>query len=109
RSFGWKAGAPVVASADPGAVEVAPLVAAGIKPHIKVAELKSRGFTVQGAVDDDMEAMVFSVETESGPRVMLGFNNFYVITRYNRSVNYAMAVNELSSEIRAAFRTLARR
>jgi membrane-bound lytic murein transglycosylase B len=109
RSFGWKAGAAVVAPADPGAVEVAPLVAAGIKPHIKVAELKKQGFTVQGAIEDDMEATVFSVETESGPRVMLGFNNFYVITRYNRSVNYAMAVNELSSEIRAAFRTLARR
>jgi membrane-bound lytic murein transglycosylase B len=68
-----------------------------------VAELKSRGFTVQGTVEDDMEATVFSIETESGPRVMLGFNNFYVITRYNRSVNYALAVHELSREIRAAF------
>jgi membrane-bound lytic murein transglycosylase B len=109
RSFGWKAGAAVVASADPGAVDVAPLIAAGIKPHIKVAELKSQGFKVQGAVEDDMEATVFSIETDNGPRVMLGFNNFYVITRYNRSVNYAMAVYELSREIKAAVGGLASR
>jgi membrane-bound lytic murein transglycosylase B len=47
---------------------------------------------------------VFSVETEAGPRVLLGLNNFYVITRYNRSVNYAMAVNELAREIRSALK-----
>jgi membrane-bound lytic murein transglycosylase B len=27
-------------------------------------------------------------------------NNFYVITRYNRSINYAMAVNELATALR---------
>jgi membrane-bound lytic murein transglycosylase B len=41
-------------------------------------------------------------ETESGPRYWLGLNNFYVITRYNRSVNYALAVLELGQELRAA-------
>jgi membrane-bound lytic murein transglycosylase B len=45
--------------------------------------------------------MVFSVEAETGPQLMVGLNNFYVITRYNRSVNYAMAVYELAREIRA--------
>jgi membrane-bound lytic murein transglycosylase B len=34
---------------------------------------------------------------------MLGLNNFYVITRYNRSVNYAMAVYELAEGIRTQF------
>jgi membrane-bound lytic murein transglycosylase B len=68
-----------------------------------VSALKTQGFKVQGAVDDQTEATVFSLETENGPRVMLGFNNFYVITRYNRSQNYAMAVYELSREIKAAF------
>jgi membrane-bound lytic murein transglycosylase B len=102
QSFGWKAGTPVVAPANPGDVDVAPLIAAGIKPHTKVGELKAKGFTLQEPVDDETFATVFSLETESGPRVMLGFNNFYVITRYNRSQNYAMAVYELSREIRAA-------
>ncbi|MDH4294416.1 MAG: lytic murein transglycosylase [Betaproteobacteria bacterium] len=41
-----------------------------------------------------------AVETEAGQRYWLAFNNFYVITRYNRSVNYAMVVNELASTLR---------
>jgi membrane-bound lytic murein transglycosylase B len=103
QSHGWKLGAPVVAPADPGEADVAALIAAGIRPHTTVSALKTQGFKVQGAVDDQTEATVFSLETENGPRVMLGFNNFYVITRYNRSQNYAMAVYELSREIKAAF------
>ncbi len=104
RSFGWQAGAPVVVAVEPGDVDLAPLIAAGIKPHMTVGELKRRGLVVQGPVDDRAEATVFTVETEAGPRTLLGLNNFYVITRYNRSVNYAMAVNELAREIKSLMR-----
>ena len=45
------------------------------------------------------------LETESGPRYWLGLNNFYVITRYNRSINYAMAVLELAQEIERGHET----
>jgi membrane-bound lytic murein transglycosylase B len=47
---------------------------------------------------------VFSLETESGTQHWLGLQNFYVITRYNRSVNYAMVVHELAREVREALR-----
>jgi membrane-bound lytic murein transglycosylase B len=100
QSFGWKTGAPVVVPAEAGEADVPALIAAGIRPHSKVSELKTRGLVFAGAVDESAEATVFSIETDTGPRVMLGLNNFYVITRYNRSVNYAMAVHELASEIR---------
>ena len=43
---------------------------------------------------------MFAAETEAGTRYWMGFNNFYVITRYNRSVNYALAVYELAQELR---------
>ena len=38
---------------------------------------------------------LLKLETEAGPRYWLGLQNFYVITRYNWSSYYAMAVIEL--------------
>jgi len=101
RSFGWHTGAPVIVSAEAGDAELGPLLAAGIRPHTQLKELKSRGLVVQEPVDDSAEATLFFLQTEAGPKLLLGLNNFYVITRYNRSINYAMAVHELAVAIRA--------
>jgi hypothetical protein len=39
-------------------------------------------------------------ETAEGPAYRVGFKNFEVITRYNRSVRYAMAVHDLAQNIK---------
>ena len=50
----------------------------------------------------DTLAALISLDQKSGPEYWLGLNNFYVITRYNHSPLYAMAVYQLSEEIRQA-------
>ena len=50
---------------------------------------------------DDALAALLQLETESGMQYWFGFKNFYVITRYNRSTNYAMAVYEIAQGIKA--------
>lgn len=104
REFGWQTGASVLVPVTVTGADTEALLKAGIKPHLKVAELKRLGVVPAAQVDEGAEAALFTAETESGPRYWLGLNNFYVITRYNRSVNYALAVHELALELRAAVR-----
>jgi membrane-bound lytic murein transglycosylase B len=51
-------------------------------------------------LDDDMPATLVTLETADGVEYWIGLNNFYVITRYNRSPLYAMAVTQLAEQIR---------
>ena len=54
--------------------------------------------------EPEARAMLFELEGTGGPEYWVGFNNFYVITRYNRSVMYALAVYQLGQEIALAVR-----
>jgi membrane-bound lytic murein transglycosylase B len=104
RAHGWRTGDKVVVPAEVSGSVADVLVDTGIRPQLKIEELKRMGITPGGVVDDEAEAALFVVETEAGPRYWLGLNNFYVITRYNRSINYALAVYELAQELRALVR-----
>lgn len=70
-----------------------------LKPHTSIGVLKNKGVTPQQSLDDDEMATLFRFDGESGDEYWLGLNNFYVITRYNHSAMYAMAVYQLSREI----------
>ena len=100
RQFGWQQDAPVIVPADVGNTALEPLLGAGLLPHTSVAEFRKRGVVPLELVADDALASLISVETEGGTRYWLGLNNFYVITRYNRSINYAMVVQELAWTLR---------
>lgn len=100
REFGWRMGEPVVIPADPAGSELDPLLAAGIAPHLTVGEFRRRGVVPLDPAPDEALAALIVVEADTGPRHFLAFNNFYVITRYNRSINYAMAVQELAATLR---------
>ncbi|MBX9810238.1 MAG: lytic murein transglycosylase B [Burkholderiales bacterium] len=104
QAFGWRPGEPVVIPAETGDSGIDTMLAADIKPGIRIGELRRRGIMPLAPVSDEAEAALFSVETETGPRYWLGLQNFYVITRYNRSINYAMAVHDLASGLRAALK-----
>ena len=78
------------------------LVEAGIEPKTPLSEMKRYG--IETRTDLALETPVALIELES-PGAMteyrLGLRNFYVLTRYNRSVLYASAVNDLAQEIKA--------
>jgi membrane-bound lytic murein transglycosylase B len=102
RAFGWETGGEIAARAEADAGVVEALLAEGIAPHSTIASLRERGVAPLAPLREDATAALFSLEAEAGTQYWLGLQNFYVITRYNRSVNYAMVVSELARELRSA-------
>ncbi|QRO34714.1 lytic murein transglycosylase B [Chromobacterium violaceum] len=109
---GWRHGDDVVvpASVAPGA-QVDKLLADKFNLRYTVGELRKLGVAPQAQLADDVPAVLFSLETAPGvTEYWLGLNNFYAITRYNRSTLYAKAVQEIADQLRARYyATLAQR
>ena len=99
NKHGWQAGQPVVvrAQAQPGA---APFVPADFEPRYTLDELAARGYRAAGPAPA-LPATLVTLEGTQGTEHWLAFKNFHVITRYNRSPLYAMAVHQLAQELAA--------
>lgn len=64
-----------------------------------VQSLRDKGVKFETELPPDAPAMLVVGQGKDGPVYRVGFNNFYVITRYNRSPMYAMAVHDLGEAI----------
>ena len=71
-----------------------------LKPHTTIGDFRRQGVVADKAFADDVMATLITLEGENGTEHWLGLKNFYVITRYNHSALYAMAVHQLSQELR---------
>ncbi|MDR1662716.1 MAG: lytic murein transglycosylase B [Azoarcus sp.] len=102
REYGWVAGAPIAVKARlaPHA-DPAPLVEAGVEPSLSPAQLAEAGIHPLTSAPSAGEATLIDLETPGeDTEYWLGYRNFYVITRYNRSNFYAMAVFQLANALR---------
>lgn len=95
----WQPGGEVVAPAIVGSNHIQVLVKKGYKPHSTVAELSKRGATAKRKLDPKAMGALIEFKTLAGREYWIGLNNFYVITRYNHSPLYAMAVYQLGQAI----------
>lgn len=98
---GWKLGEPIIYPLTAAAGANLELVAdRDYKPQKPMSEVTQGGFVTAYPVDGDKLVSIVRLQEQEAQSYWLGFNNFYVITRYNRSPLYAMAVFDLSEEIR---------
>lgn len=100
---GWRAGEPVAVPVQIPDREAQP--ENRLRLTATAAQLRARGYDLGSvAAGDDDAADVFSFERSAEEsEYWVGFNNFYVITRYNRSTKYALAVLQLAEAVRDAY------
>ncbi len=101
QQYGWQPGGPVAVPASVDGAGYQVVLADGAKPQRTVGELKKLGIAPLEPVADSQPAALIALENRDGTEYWLVFNNFYVITRYNHSTHYAMAVFQLGREIAA--------
>lgn len=105
---GWQEGQPIAVPAVVAEAADAELVSRrDFKPKRTLDELGAGGYlpraSEEGALAGSTPAAVLSLEEADGESYWITFDNFYVITRYNRSPLYAMAVYQLSEAIRSGY------
>lgn len=103
HQHGWQADGPIAVRArvDANAAPNA-LVDAGIEPSLSLATLGQLGIHAQGAAQEAPVTLVDLATPGRATEYWLGYQNFYVITRYNKSSFYAMAVFQLAQALREA-------
>ena len=99
REYGWETGAPILAD-----VELDPEPTFTIDPrnltlNSTLGALAEQGVEARISAAADTPAMLVFAPASDGPAYRVGFRNFEVITRYNRSPRYAMAVHDLAEAL----------
>ena len=105
RRHGWQPGGAVLLEARVTGSDYAAYANGSLEPRHTVAALKAAGVEPVGAPESlaAEKAALIELATPGEPSdFRIGLQNFYVITRYNRSALYAAAVADLARSLRAA-------
>jgi membrane-bound lytic murein transglycosylase B len=102
---GWERDAPVLleaaASAETMLAVMPTLERRNLDLNQTAGGARGLGFTLPESITDDTKLILVPAELADRPNIRVGLRNFHVITRYNRSILYAMAVHDLAMAIDA--------
>ena len=97
---GWKTGEPITTPANVTGKQYQQLPGVKKWQWHELNKLGAMGIApTESNYTEQQQAVLIELEGRYKPEFWLGFKNFYVITRYNHSALYAMAVYQLSQEI----------
>lgn len=100
---GWRADSAIAIRAEVDGDAFRKVVEQGLKPHSTLNSIRSHGVRIPAVVDGDELGALLEFETANGHEYWVGLTNFYVITRYNHSRLYALAVYQLARRIRERY------
>lgn len=105
KEHGWQRGEPTMTDANVDLEQLATFDGRKFDLSENVDTLRAQGVQFETSQLPTAAAFVVAVDTPAGVDWRVGFKNFYVITRYNRSALYAMAASELAAALKQNWTT----
>ena len=100
KEHGWNAGEPVLEEATVLPEKPDDLDGRKLALSETVGSLAAKGVNFDAELPADAPAILIAADEPDGVHWRVGYNNFFVITRYNHSALYAMAVYELAAAVK---------
>ena len=102
-AHGWRPGAATAVRAEVEGEAFSAVVEQGTKPHASLASIRAKGVSFATYAAEEEQGALLEFETRDGHEYWVGLTNFHVITRYNHSRLYALAVFQLAQRIRERY------
>ena len=96
----WQRGGAIALQVSANGTAYRQALSKGVKPDTTIGQLRKLGLNIPAKLGNAENAKLLSYDMADHEELWLGLHNFYVITRYNHSPLYAMAVFQLSQAIR---------
>ncbi len=98
---GWQRGGAIAVQVSASGDAYRQALGKGVKPDMKLGQLRKLHVNIPARLGDQQTGKLLGYLLLDHEELWLGLHNFYVITRYNHSPLYAMAVFQLSEAIKA--------
>ena len=105
KRHGWIEGAGIVIPAGIPDGDISALLTKGLELKLTMADVAASGVTTGTGIDAAEKVKLLQLENRDGHEYWVALHNFYVITRYNHSAMYAMAVYQLATAIKARYQS----
>ena len=99
KKHGWKTGQDIAYPVKVTGKKVKQVLSRKIQLKYNLQQLAAHGVVIPKQLDQKRKGLLIDLTTKTGKSYWLGLRNFYVITRYNHSTLYGMAVYQLSQNI----------
>ena len=100
KRHAWEPGQPIASPVKVHGDRYKALIDGNLKPRYTPQELMNNGVILPQGLPADIKGVLIELESRDGPEYWVGWHNFYVISRYNHSALYSMAVYQLSQDIK---------
>lgn len=104
-NYGWKQGQSIAHQVSATGHDYTQVLSKDLKLNSTLSKLQALKVKIPANLPLESPAKLFDYQQPLGTELWVGLNNFYVITRYNHSRLYALAVYQLSLEILAKVKT----